>query len=102
MLSLNSKPKLPLLDKARGLLKDTYFAWYIKMPSIDSVVEQPPSEVDATKREAENGDSSVGNVEQPPAKKARVDNPNDPEEQAAYERARGIAPIKAEYDLRSF
>ncbi|OQE24707.1 hypothetical protein PENSTE_c007G06963 [Penicillium steckii] len=69
------------------------------MPSIDSVVEQPPSEVDATKREAENGDSGVGNVEQPPAKKARVDNPNDPEEQAAYERARGIAPIKAEYRI---
>lgn len=84
------------------MLEETHCTWSVKMPSIDPVVDQPPSEVDATKREAENGDSGVGNVEQPPSKKARVDNPSDPEEQAAYERARGIAPIKAEYVFRSF
>lgn len=72
------------------------------MPGIDSMAGQSSSEVDVTKRAADNGNSSTENTEQPPSKKARVDMPSDNDEQVVVpERDRGIAPIKAEYDTCS-
>ncbi|KAJ5388429.1 tRNA-dihydrouridine(47) synthase [Penicillium cosmopolitanum] len=70
------------------------------MPGIDSMAGQSSSEVDVTKRAADNGNSSTENTEQPPSKKARVDMPSDNDEQVVVpERDRGIAPIKAEYRI---
>lgn len=74
------------------------------MPGIDSVADQLPSEMEVTKREAENGGSGAEGAEQPPSKKARVDEPANSEEKVVSrqdlpEHERGIAPIKAEYDF---
>lgn len=67
------------------------------MPGTDPVADQSPAEVEVTKREADNGDSGVEITEQPPSKKARVDEPSGNDEQVVVpERDRGIAPIKAE------
>lgn len=68
------------------------------MPSIDSIADQPPSEMNVTKREADNGGSAVENIEQPPSKKARMGEPSETNEQEIPARDRGIAPVKAEYD----
>lgn len=54
---------------------------------------QAPSEVEVTKRDAATGSPAA---EEPPSKKARIDEPEAPENDRASLRNRGIAPIKAE------
>ena len=89
---------------AQGL---SYYHWSLtfKMTSMDSTAapappseaQKTPSEVDVTKRDAAN---DVSGGEEPPAKKARLD-----ENQANAEedpRSKGIAPIKAEYACPAF
>ena len=73
------------------------------MPSMDSTVPQAPPEAsnavpdtDATKRDATNGDSGA---QEPPPKKTRLEEPSDTNGGEKSSRDKGIAPIKAEYDL---
>ena len=54
---------------------------------------QAPSEAEVVKRDAANGSPAA---EEPPSKKARIDEPEEPEDERATLRNRGIAPIKAE------
>lgn len=61
-------------------------------PAPSSDVQNTPSEVDVTKRDAANG---VSNADEPPSKKARLDETSENTEQDL--RSKGIAPIKAEY-----
>lgn len=61
------------------------------MPSEATIA---PPEVDANKRDAVNSGSGV---EEPPAKKARVEESSESNGQSRPLRERGIAPIKAEY-----
>jgi hypothetical protein len=71
------------------------------MSSMDSTVPQSataettqaPSEVDVPKRDAANGSPAA---EEPPSKKARIDEPEKSEDERDSRRNRGIAPIKAE------
>ncbi|OKP06248.1 tRNA-dihydrouridine(47) synthase [NAD(P)(+)] [Penicillium subrubescens] len=59
---------------------------------------QAPSEVDLPKRDAANGSPAA---EEPPSKKARIDEPEKSEDERDSRRNRGIAPIKAEYLINS-
>lgn len=61
------------------------------MPSEATIA---PPEVDDGKRDAVNGGSGV---EEPPAKKARVEEPSESNGQSRPSREKGVAPIKAEY-----
>lgn len=54
----------------------------------------PPTEVDASKRDAVNGGSGT---EEPPAKKARVEDSSESNGPSRPTRDKGVAPIKAEY-----
>jgi hypothetical protein len=54
---------------------------------------QAPSEAEVTKRDAANGSAAA---EEPPSKKARIDEPEQPQDERDSLRNRGIAPIKAE------
>lgn len=71
------------------------------MSSMDFTVPQPAiaetiqasSEADVTKRDAANGSPAA---EEPPSKKARFNENEEPEDERASLRNRGIAPIKAE------
>lgn len=66
-------------------------------PAPPSEVQNTPSEVDVTKRDAANG---VSNADEPPSKKARLDETLENTEQDP--RSKGIAPIKAEYACPAF
>lgn len=71
------------------------------MSNMDSTIPQPAnsetiqaqSEAEVTKRDAANGSPAA---DEPPSKKARIDEPQDFEDDRATLRNRGIAPIKAE------
>jgi tRNA-dihydrouridine synthase 3 len=55
----------------------------------------PAPNMDVSKRDAANGDAGAAGVDEPPAKKARVEEPTKPIGQDS--RDKGMAPIKAEY-----
>lgn len=75
--------------------------WLPDMSSMDTTfpqsataeTAQAPPEVDVTKRDAAIGSPAA---EEPPSKKARIDEPEKSEDERDYRRNRGIAPIKAE------
>ena len=52
-------------------------------------------DMDVSKRDVASGDAGAAGVDEPPSKKARVEEPTKPVAQDM--RDRGIAPIKAEY-----
>lgn len=73
------------------------------MPSMDSTVPQAPPEAsnaipetDATKRDTTYNDSGA---QEPPPKKTRLEEPSDTNGDQRSSRDKGIAPIKAEYNL---
>lgn len=60
----------------------------------------PAPEVNAPKREPENGDAVADQAQEPPSKKARLDDSADSNGQTAdapAPRMKGVAPIKPEY-----
>ncbi|KAJ5089328.1 tRNA-dihydrouridine(47) synthase [Penicillium argentinense] len=69
------------------------------MASIDSKADPTLAEVDATKRDASDSVAGVESTEEPPSKKARLDETPEMKEKQQDARDRGIAPIKAEYRI---
>lgn len=63
-------------------------------PTIPAEATTSPSEVENSKRDVVNGGSGV---EEPPSKKARVDELLETNGQSRPSREKGVAPIKAEY-----
>lgn len=68
------------------------------MPQAPPEASNAVPETDATKRDATNGDSGT---QEPPPKKTRLEEPSDTNGGEKSSRDKGIAPIKAEYDLPS-
>lgn len=62
----------------------------VQIPEVSAAVPN----MEAPKRDAANGDSGAAGTEEPPSKKARLDEPTKPVQEDT--RDKGIAPIKAE------